>query len=136
MNLTTETIRGRIAISVLKLQGDLDASSYRAVIARARELYDEGARHLLLDMSEIPFMGSSGLVALHSIAVMLRGEQPPDPEAGWEALHAIDRDRDKGLQSRFKLLCPQPQVERVLERSGLKKYFEIYADRQSAIDSF
>jgi len=55
-------------------------------------------------------MSSSGLVALHSIAVMLRGEKPPDLGSGWGTFRAVDRDKDLGLQPHFKLLNPQPDV--------------------------
>ena len=110
--------------------------NYQEVIAKAREVYNAGARHILLDMSDVPFMASSGLVALHSIAVLLRGEEPPDPESGWGAFHAIDRDRDAGLQQHIKLLNPQPEVDRVLEMSGLKEFFEVHTNQETAVASF
>jgi anti-anti-sigma regulatory factor len=87
-------------------------------------------------MSEMPFMGSSGLVALHSVAILMRGESPPDPEGGWGALRSIDREREAGLQSHVKLLDPQPRVERVLKMAGFDQFFEIHADLETAIASF
>ena len=136
MNLTVEQVPGRVPVTILSLRGELDASNYQQLIAKAQEVYTSGGRHLLLDMSGTPFMGSSGLVALHSIAVLMRGEKPADPESGWNAIHAIDRDRDAGLQKHVKLLNPQPQVDRVLERTGLKQFFEIHTDRETALASF
>ncbi len=138
MNITADQAEGRVPVTILSLDGDLDASNYQDVIAKAREAYTGGARHLLLDMSHVPYMGSSGLVALHSIAVMLRGEQPPDPESGWQAFHAIarDQDTDRVAQQHVKLLNPQPKVVRTLEMTGLKAFFEIHTDRATAIASF
>ena len=136
MNMTIEQVQGKVPVAILCLQGDLDASNYQELIAKAQEIYNSGGRRLLLDMSSTPFMGSSGLVALHSIAVLMRGEKPADPEAGWNAIHAIDRDRDTGLQKNIKLLNPQPQVDRVLERTGLKQFFEVHTDRETALASF
>jgi len=138
MNITVDQAEGSVPVTIVGLHGDLDASNYQDVIAKARELYDVGARHVLLDMSNVPYMGSSGLVALHSIAVLLRGEQPPDPESGWNAFHAIARDQeaDRGAQQHIKLLNPQPKVVRTLEMTGLKAFFEVHTDLAAAIASF
>jgi anti-anti-sigma regulatory factor len=136
MNMTVEQTQDKVPVTILGLHGDLDASNYQEVIGKAQAIYNAGARHLLVDMSGVPFMGSSGLVALHSLAMLMRGDRPPDPESGWDAIHAIDRDRERGMQKYIKLLSPQPQVDRVLDRTGLKQFFEIHTDRQRAIASF
>jgi len=136
MNLTVEPAQGKVPVTILGLHGDLDASNYQEVIAKAQAIYAAGGRYLLLDMSDVPFMGSSGLVALHAVAVLMRGDKPADPASGWDAIHAIDRDRESGMQKHVKLLAPQQQVDRVLDRTGLKQYFEIHSDRETAIASF
>jgi anti-anti-sigma regulatory factor len=136
MHMTVEQAQGRVPVTILAIHGDLDASNYEQVIAKARELYAAGGRSLLLDLSDMPFMGSSGVVALHSIALLMRGEQPPDLEAGWQAHRSIEQARDAGVQQQVKLLSPQPKVSRTLELTSLSEFFEIHADRQAAIDSF
>jgi anti-anti-sigma regulatory factor len=136
MNISVSELQGRVPVTIMQLQGDLDASNYKRVIDKARELYSTGARALLLDLSEMPFMGSSGLLALHSIAMLLQGGTPPDPDAGWGALHAIERERAAGLQKYVKLLNPQPRVDRVLRMAGFDQFFEIYGDAETAIASF
>ena len=136
MKITVSQAEGRVPVTLLHIHGDLDASSYRDLIAKGQEVYSTGAQNILLDLSDMPYMSSSGLVALHSIAQMLRGEQPPDPESGWDAFHAIDRDRDSGLQQHVKLLNPQPQADKVLETIGFKRFFEIHTDLDKAIASF
>jgi anti-anti-sigma regulatory factor len=136
MNVTVSQIQGRVPVTLLHIDGDLDASSYRDLIAKGQEAYDAGARNVLLDLSAMPYMSSSGLVALHSIALLLQGEKPSDPESGWEAFRAIGRDRDSGLQQRVKLLNPQPQVDKALETVGFKQFFEVHNDLATAIASF
>jgi anti-anti-sigma factor len=136
MNITVAQAEARVPVTVMATHGDLDGSNYHEVIAKAKELYEAGARHVLIDMSDTPYMGSSGLVALHSIALMMRGEAAPDPESGWNAFHAIARDKGSGVQPHVKLLNPQPKVERTLEMTGMKELFEIYTDVQSAVASF
>ncbi len=136
MRMTTAQVEARVPVTVMALHGDLDGSSYQDAIDEAKSLYDRGVRYIILDLSDVPYMSSAGLVALHSIATLLRGEEPPDPEMGWAAFHTVDLDRDKGLQRNLKLLNPQPRVERVLETVGFKSVFEIYTDLQDAAASF
>ncbi|HEX6386707.1 MAG TPA: STAS domain-containing protein [Anaerolineae bacterium] len=138
MNITTEQVQGQEPVTVMKLEGELDASTYLDVIARARELYQAGTRNLLLDLSEVPFMSSSGLVALHSIALLMRGQEPLDAEAGWSAMHSIAHDVENaaGTEAHLKLLNPQPRVEKTLDVTGFNSILEVFTDRQAAIDSF
>jgi anti-anti-sigma regulatory factor len=136
MHLTSEQAQGRVPVTILAVHGALDASNYEDVIAQAQELYNAGTRYLLVDMSDISFMSSSGLVALHSIALLLRGEQPPDPELGWQTFHAIGHDRDAGAQEHVKLLNPQAKVKQTLQMTGMDEFFEIHTDLQTAIASF
>ena len=136
MNITVDHVQGRAPVAVLAVRGDLDASNYEALIAQAQQLYNAVTRDILLDLSGTTFISSSGLVALHSIAMLLQGRQPPAAENGWAAIHAVGRDLGGGVQPHVKLLNPQPKVERVLEKAGLKEVFEIYTDRATAIASF
>ena len=136
MYIVANEVQGEVPVTVLQIHGELDASNYQRVVARAREAYDAGAQDLLLDLEHVPFMGSSGLVAFHSIALLMRGETPPDPEAGWGTLRSIDREREAGLQQHVKLLNPQPKVERVLKMAGFDRFFEVYTDQEEAIASF
>src|SRR3954447_24468208 len=136
MQLTADQVEGRVPVTILAIHGDLDASNYEQVIAKARELYAAGRRHLLLDCSDMPFMGSSGVVAIHSIALLMRGEMPPDPAAGWQAFHSIDHARADGIQQQVKLLSPQPKVMRTLQMTSMVDFFEIHTDKQTVIASF
>ena len=136
MTITIDQVQGKVPVTILGIQGDLDASNYQEVIDSATQACEAGTSNILIDMAEIQFMSSSGLVALHSIALLLRGEELPDPEYGWEAFSTLDRDRESGVQEHVKLLNPQPQVDRSLEITGLKKFFEVYTDLDTAVASF
>jgi anti-anti-sigma regulatory factor len=135
MNISISQSQGRVPVTILGIQGDLDASNYTELIAKTQELCNTGMRYLLLDMTNVPYMSSAGLVALHNIALLMRGDQPTDPESGWPALHAV-ADEEKHLQRNIKLLNPQPKVCRTLEISGMVEFFEIYTDLTSAMASF
>ena len=134
---TIEAATGRVPITVVALSGELDASNFTELIETARGLYDSGTRHLLLDLADLQFMASSGLVALHSVLRLMHGEAPPDPEAGWGALHTLGLDVNEGeAQTEVQLSGPQGPVERVLTRTGLSRLFLVHPDRATAIASF
>lgn len=136
MNVTVSLAQGRVPVTILHMHGELDASNYRDLISAAEEAIRGSAQDILLDLSDTPYMSSSGLVALQSIAAMLRGEAAPDLEAGWAAFRALERDREIGLQAHFKLLNPQPRVVQVLEMVGLDRFLEAYTDLEEAVASF
>lgn len=136
MNIAVSQVQARVPVTVLCPQGELDASNYQELVAAAREVVRGGGQDILLDLSQTTYMSSSGLVALQSIAALLRGEEPPDPEAGWDAFRAVERDRETGFQVHFKLLNPQPRVDRVLDMVGFKRFLEIYAELETATSSF
>jgi anti-anti-sigma factor len=137
LETTIDQASGRVPVTIIALNGELDASNFGDLIETARRLYDSGTRYLLLDLADLRFMASSGLVALHSILRLMHGEAPPDPEAGWGALHSLGLDASGGeTQSEVQLCAPQPAVERVLTRTGLSRLFVIHPDRASAIAAF
>ena len=136
MEVTVSQAIGRVEVTVLQPHGDLDAASFTGLIAAAQEARQAGATDILLDLSDTPYMSSSGLVALQSIAALLRGEEPPDLEAGWDAIRGIKRGPEAGCQEHFKLLSPQPRVARVLEMVGFAHFLEVHSDLDDAVASF
>ena len=137
LETTVEQVSARVPITIVALDGELDASNFAGLIDTVRGLHDSGSRHLLLDLTNLRFMASSGLVALHSIVRLMHGEAPPDPEAGWDALHSLGQDVAAGsTQTEVQLCGAQPAVERVLARTGLTRLFVTHPDRATAIASF
>jgi anti-anti-sigma factor len=136
MKITVSQAQGQVPVTILHVQGDLDASSYKALIAQGQEVCDGGAQDILLDLSELNYISSSGIVALHILSQIVRGEKASDPEEGWEAFRSIDRDREAGLQKHIKLLNPQPQADKVLKTVGFDRFFEIHTDLDTAVASF
>jgi anti-anti-sigma regulatory factor len=136
MEIGVEQVQSKPAVTILNLKGDLDGSNYQVLINKAKEVHQAGTTHMVLDFGQVGYMSSAGLVALHTIAKLLQGAPLPDPEAGWEAFHAIGRDQDAGLHAQLKLLNPQSRVDQTLELTGMKEFFEIFTDRQAAIASF
>lgn len=136
MELEITEVRGRVPVTIMKLGGELDASNYLDVIAKGKETCAAGTRDLLLDLSDLSFMASSGLVALHSLALIMAGEEPPDPEHGWGALHGISKQRGRGVAEHLRIYNPQPAVARTLEVSGFKSFVEVHTDLETALAAF
>jgi anti-anti-sigma factor len=136
MEITVSKQQGRVSVTVIQPHGDVDASNYAELISKARELFNNGSKDFLVDLSDVPFMSSAGLVALHTIAMFLRGEQPVDPQSGWAALKSIDRSRGGGIQTHVKLVNPQEMVNETLDKAGFTQFFEVFTDLKKAVTSF
>ena len=124
------------AIVLLHLKGTLDGSNYQSLINEAQKLYDGGVRNIILDLSQLTFMSSAGISALHRVALIFRGEKLAELEEGWASYHAISRDRDSGLQKHVKLLNPAERVQHALELVGFTTFFEVHTDADMAVASF
>jgi anti-anti-sigma regulatory factor len=136
MNISVSQRQGNVPVTVLKVDGQLDGQSYQDLIAKARELYDAGARDFLLDFTDLTYISSAGLVAIHSIALLVKGEELPDPESGWSAYRSMGRTSAAGLQTHIKLLNPREEVRNVLDMVGFGSVFQIFTDPDEAVKSF
>jgi anti-anti-sigma regulatory factor len=138
LNVTQDEINGTVPITVMRLEGELDASNYEQLISQAEALYARGTRDLLLDLEKVDFVSSSGLIGLHSAALIMRGETLADAEEGWAAFRAVSRDMLKrsSQEAHFKLLKPQPIVRKVLDTSGFSDFMPIFEDEETAVASF
>ena len=136
MEIKIDQRQGKVSVTVLSVSGSVDGSNYQELIIKGKDLVSSGTSHLLLDLTNVSFLSSAGLVALHRLALILRGEDRPVPESGWEAMQEISSDLDQGFQKNFKLLNPQPKVAKSLNMAGFTDFFEIYTDLDTAIASF
>jgi anti-anti-sigma regulatory factor len=133
MELSATTAPNNPGVAILALGGDLDASSYLQVIQRVDDLYKEGARALILDLTGTEFVSSSGLVAIHSIAQLMQGKRPPNPEDGWGAIRAIERGPGDKARDYVKLVNPQPRVASTLAKVGFNEVLETYPSVDAAL---
>lgn len=135
MNITISEAMGRVRVSVIRIEGQLDGQSYMELIDKAKALYGEGARDFLVDLTDMTYISSAGLVALHSIALLTKGEQLPDSESGWSAYRSI-KNSAPSLQEHIKLLNPREEVKSVLEMVGFDRVFSAFTDFDEAVKSF
>jgi anti-anti-sigma factor len=132
------TSEGTVPVSIMQLRGALDGHTYEQFIHEAQQLFDSGARDLLLDMTNLTFLSSAGIAALHRMARIYRGEKSTTLDQGWSAMRTIANDRDTGFtfQRHIKLLNPNEKIEDVLDTVGFKAFFEIFTDEAAAVASF
>jgi anti-anti-sigma regulatory factor len=128
MEITVTLQQASEPVAVMHLQGNIDASNFVQIVDKAHEIYQNPARNLILDLSEVPNISSTGLAAIHKIALIYSGV----PE---EKTHP-DLTHSSNARKRVKLLSPQPDVEKALETAGLKLFFKVFRDLESALKSF
>jgi len=136
MNISISQVQGKVPVTVVKLDGQLDGQTYQDLINKARDAYKAGWRDFLVDMADLSYISSAGLVALHSMALLLQGEELPDTESGWSAYRSMGRSKEAGMQEHMKLLNPRAEVQSVLDMVGFSTVFQVFTDFDQAINSF
>ena len=134
MEIKVSTENARVPITVMHIDGNLDAATYNAFQAKADELIKSGARYILVDLSHSPFVSSAGLRALNHIFKQL-GAIHPDASLGEEELK-------KGISAgtykspHLKLVNLSDDTRTVFKTTGFDMYIEIFDDLKTAIASF
>jgi serine/threonine-protein kinase RsbW len=98
---------------VIELSGRLDAVHTQEAVGRVNHAVAEGARNILLDLSEVTFMSSSGLRALLLVRkdLLARGGE-------------------------LRLCNLQPHVYEVFSLTGFTQVFAIHPSREDALQAF
>lgn len=136
MDISVTQMQGNVPVAVLELDGQLDGQNYEELITKARELYSAGARDFILDLSNLTYISSAGLVALHSVALLVKGEDLPDTEQGWSTYRSMGKTSASGVQNHIKLVNPTEEVKNVLDMVGFGNVFQMYSDLDEAVKSF
>lgn len=132
LTIATETIQGRVPVTVFHLEGEIDSDTYEQLQSQAKEAASSGTQSLLLDLSKVGYISSSGIRALHYIFNLLKVNTASESD---EAIRKGLRD-GTFKSPHLKLLNPQPKVEQVLRSTGYDMFLEIYTDLRSAVNSF
>jgi anti-anti-sigma regulatory factor len=130
MEITVTIHPAEHPIAIMKLKGDISAATYMDIVNKAQELFDNPARSLIIDLSEVSTVSSSGLVGLHKIALIYSGEPHGIKDYNPDATHSSN------ARKFVKLLNPKPEVDDALKNAGLKLFFKVYTDLEKAIQSF
>lgn len=128
MNITVDLQQAKEPVAVMHLEGSIDASNFVQIVDKAQELYQNPVQNLIIDLSNVPSISSSGLAAIHKIALLYSGV--PETKVHPDLTHSSH------ARKHVKLLKPQPEVDKALASAGLKLFFRIYQDLDSALNSF
>ena len=128
LKITTSQVQGEGPVTIFHLQGHLHGNTESQLLDRVRQAYEDGARHILLDLSELEVLSSAGLRAIHNIFNMFT--PPSDVEI-------IRQHRDEPYKSPYvKLVCPNPDIYYILNITGFLQNLLIYNNMEDAINSF
>jgi anti-anti-sigma regulatory factor len=125
--LTLEITRqpGPVPTEVFHLAGVLDGRTYEQLMTWAKEAYDQGNCQLILDLSGVERIATSGLYALHAIAALFRGEGMPAAD-GWNSLRQLAHEGQRGApHGAVAVANAQPAVARLLLAGGIDKVMPI-----------
>jgi anti-anti-sigma factor len=132
MDIQSSTEQGRVPVTVFRIRGEVSAATSEQLQEAAERAFAAGARNLLLDLAEVPFISSTGLRAVHRLYMLLRGDSAAESD---EAVHRGLRD-GSFKAPHLKLLNPAPDVREVLKISGFDMFLEIHSDLAEAVASF
>jgi anti-anti-sigma factor len=130
MEILVSQVEGRVPVTVFSMRGPINAETAPQLQAEAEKAIKAGSRHLLLDLSEAPYISSAGMRVLAYLIVLLRKWSDEDQVT---AKHARGRSRRSPY---LKLLKPSPDVLRALKMVGFDLFLDIYSDYQKALRTF
>ena len=134
MDIQVTTVNGRVPITILRVEGNIDAQTYDQFEKKADELIEGGARHLLIDLARAPFVSSAGLRALHHIFNDLRARDTDNPRSEEEIRRGISAGTYKSPH--LKLVNLSKESKTAFDLSGFDMFIDTFDDEQTAIDSF
>jgi len=118
LKITTEQMQGTVPITVLKVRGWLDAQSEEQLLVAARTAYEDGARFILIDMSDLDTITSAGIRGLQKIYQMYTPKE------------------DRFKVAHLKLCNAPPQIYNVLGITGFLHNIPMYESVEAAIETF
>ena len=134
MEIKVATENGRVPVTVLHVDGNIDSTTSMEFQKKAEQLIQGGARYILVDLAHVPYVSSAGLRAFHALFNQLRSLHP-DAQLSDEA---VKQGISAGTYNspHLKLLNLSPETKKVFEMSGFDMFIQTFTDRKTAIASF
>ena len=127
LSITSSQVQGQTDASVFHLSGTLDASGEDTLCDQARQVFEGGAKSLLLDLQNLEYLSSAGLRAFHTIFKMCTPKE--------EIIQA--REKNEPYKSPyFKLAGASPGVYSVLNLAGFLHNIAFYPTMEDALKSY
>jgi anti-anti-sigma factor len=116
--ITKEQMRVSVPVTVFHIRGWLDAQSEDLLLGAARTAYEEGARYLLIEMSELDTLTSAGIRSIQKVYQMYTPKE------------------EHMKVSHLKLCNAPPQIYNVLGITGFLHNVPMYESVSTALESF
>jgi anti-anti-sigma regulatory factor len=130
MEIVVSQAQGRVPVTIFHIKGDL--SDEALLVTQARQALAAGTKNLLLDLTDVPYISSSGLRALHAAWMLLREDTS---EAGSKQVkEGIAQGTYRARH--LKLLNPSQNAQKALSVSGFDMFLEVHKRLPAALDSF
>jgi anti-anti-sigma factor len=134
MDIKISTEQTRVPVTILHVEGDIDSFTYDEFLSKAQNLIKEGARYMIIDLAQVPYVSSAGLRAIYTIFKDLRAVHPEE--------NLSDEQMEKAARMGtyrspyLKLLNLSDGVHGVFQMGGFDRYIESFTDREKALASF
>jgi anti-anti-sigma factor len=132
MEIKVSTENGRVPVTVLHVDGNIDSVSYESFLSKANDLINAGTRHVLIDLEHVPLVSSAGLRAFNNIFSRLRQLTPDITDE--QMRNGINAGTYKSPH--LKLANPSKATRLALETSGFSMFLEIVSDVSAGVASF
>ena len=132
MEVTITQEQGRVPVAVVHVAGNTDSASADEFEKKVMKIIDDGARHLVLDLSKVPYMSSAGLRVLQNVFDKLRSLSADESDK--EMYRRINEG--SFTSPHLKLLNPTKEVIEVLKMTGFDMLVSIETDLKKAVASF
>jgi anti-anti-sigma factor len=134
MDIQVTTEQGRVPVTVMHVNGNIDTQTYEQFQAKAEELIDGGARYLLIDLARTPFVSSAGLRALHHIFNKLRAVDTESAVSEQDVRRGISAGTYKSPH--LKLANMSKETRTAFELSGFDMFIDNFDNVDNALASF
>ena len=124
----------KVPVMIMQVTGNIDSTTHEAFAVKADELIQNGARHILVDLSQTRFISSAGLRALHGIIKRLHSMDPNANLSEAEFKKRVSAGTYKSPHLKLLNLSEETQIAFIL--SGFDMFIETYTDLKTAIASF
>ena len=116
-------------VKILHLSGKLDGQTQAVLLDAAQAEHAAGTRFLLVDLTNLDFITSAGLGALHNIFKLFT---PAAEIKAWEK----EKHGEPYKSAYFKLAAAPANIYYILNIAGFLNNIPVYPDLDAALKSF
>ena len=131
MEIVISYENGKVPVTVFHIKGEIAAEASEQLEQQVQDVFETGTHNLVLDLTDVAFISSGGLRAIHYIFTLLHSDSPEDAKSMRKGILA-----GTYRSPHLKLVNPSSNVTRALQTAGYDMFLETCSDLQKAIASF